>query len=59
MTKEEYIRIADLLRRRDNQREYAAENRKRIGEYTDKLAIHTNEINKIQRELVQLGYKGQ
>lgn len=59
MTKEEYIRIADLLRRRDNQREYAAENRKRIGEYTDKLAIHINEINKIQRELVQLGYKGQ
>lgn len=59
MTKEEYIRIADLLKRRDNQREYAAENRKRIGEYTDKLTIHTNEINKIQRELVQLGYKGQ
>lgn len=59
MTEDEYKRIGELLKRRDQQREYAKAKRKSIAETQRYLKDHTNIIAIIERELLTLGYTGQ
>ena len=55
---ERYTRIADLLRRRRSQREYAEDHRRRAAASVEKAAHHVNIIRELERELLQLGYPG-
>lgn len=60
MTEEERcLKIADLLKRRVSQREYAAYERDQIAKHQDSLDAHVRHIVETQRQLYELGYKGQ
>lgn len=59
MNEETIDKLADLLRRRKAQRVYLAG--ALVNEEKQRVAItnHREEINKIQRQLLDLGYTGQ
>lgn len=59
MTEEDYKEIGELLKRRDNQRLYADQQRKRIAEAQLQLEVHTTSTRDIHRRLYELGYTGQ
>lgn len=59
MDKDIYLAIADLLRRRDNQRQYANHHDNLAEKATAQAEHHREEIRVIQRKLYELGYTGQ